>query len=734
MEGGVGIVRTVEEFLLILSPERKAQILPKLQALIDRNLAHQKTIVLQSNNSISESFTIDKNSCQPTNYYVISDKIGEGGMGTVYRALDVQLERYVALKILKKSDEELLERFVRERKITAELDHPNFVRILTSGYMDTQEGKLPFYTMPLILGNTLEELVRRRALPGEKGDKLRTEFTPTRLVQIVQQICLTLQSAHDKSIIHRDLKPSNIIVGPYGETYVMDLGLAKHIKDSQKQSGRLEAHVERQIRNKEDKDLTMDSGIGTPFYMAPEQVLTPQQVDHRTDIFGIGGILYYILTGQRPHYVLPLELKQFGIDSDSNDDFDFVSTMKECKIISPSRIVTQLREKLKKIHELGVRAYMPDSVDEALEAICVKAMRKNPEERYQSCNEMWEKLQQCVEGHPELVLEEEAKEYTKVMTKTNLDNALEGFEIAERKLQESIDKLAKIKRTAFEEKLKMIDLKIGKAAIYDQRGESKNLIDIFEEAKSLIEAPLNAAQRQYIRLHIMEGIAKFNQREYADAKSLQLKAIELCKSHPEKLLLVSAYHNYANACMYDFEKRRDLTDFSNAKKGFSECYKLSDKLVEEYKDRDPERLARAVTSAVRARTAFANLLLDDEESRDEARSTLESALEKASGNDSLLAEVNAILCWHYLKRKDYNNSIRHGELAVKLADNADGQINLNEARLALGQAYHHIANAEKRVQNLKLVLNFKYTREPLSYEDAVKEFYNTHKLDLSELI
>jgi tetratricopeptide (TPR) repeat protein len=185
--------------------------------------------------------------------------------------------------------------------------------------------------------------------------------------------------------------------------------------------------------------------------------------------------------------------------------------------------------------------------------------------------------------------------------------------------------------------------------------------------------------------------------------------------------------------MYDFSKRKDLTDFSNAKNGFSECYKLSDKLAEEYKDRDPEKFARSITNTVRARTALANLLLDNEECSDEARSTLETALEKASGNDSLLAEVNTLLCWHYLKRKDYNNSIIRGELAVKLADNADGQINLNEARLALGQAYHHIANAEKRVQNLKPVLSFKYTREPLSYEDAVKEFYEKHNLDLKEL-
>lgn len=395
-------------------------------------------------------------------------------------------------------------------------------------------------------------------------------------------------------------------------------------------------------------------------------------------------------------------------------------TLDKCKIIPPSQVVAERREKLKVIQESGIGVIMPEPVDPALEAICMKALRKNPEERYQSCREMWEALQQFIEGKPEMILENEAKELTKVMSKQNLDKTLENLEMAEVKVQEAINKLERIKRMALEEKLKMIDLQILKARVYDQRGLSGLIVETIEKAKTLIEAPLNITQRQYIRLLIMEGLAKFNQKTYDEAKEIQLKAIELCKSHPEKKLLVSAYHNYAMACLYDFSRRQDMADFNNAKHAFGECYKLADQLTD-------------VFNAVHARTMLANLLLEKNEYREEVKSTLETALKIAAGDNSLTAEVHTLLSWYYFKQNSYHETITHGELAVSLADKTDNQINLNESRLALGQAYHHLGNAEKRIQNLKPVLSFKYAREPLSYEDAIKEFYAKNNLDITEL-
>src|SRR5262245_18809720 len=154
-------------------------------------------------------------------------------MGTVLRAFAVQLRRDVALKVLNRLDTDSLERFVREREITADLDHPAFVRILSLGYLNSDAGRRPFYTMPLLRGETLAELMLRRARADDDGVRLREEYTQTRLVQLVQQLCLALESAHARGIVHRDLKPSNIIIGPYGEVYVVDLGLAKYVQDTE---------------------------------------------------------------------------------------------------------------------------------------------------------------------------------------------------------------------------------------------------------------------------------------------------------------------------------------------------------------------------------------------------------------------------------------------------------------------------------------------------------------------
>src|SRR5438105_5465816 len=226
-------------------------------------------------------------------------------MGTVFRAFDSKLQRDVALKILDTANDDLLGRFLREQEITACLDHPNFVRVLATGYLATADGSLPFYTMPLIRGQNLERLVVRRGLPGAEGDRLRRDFTLEKLLHLLGQLCLTLQSAHDTRIIHRDLKPSNILVGPYGDAYVTDLGLAKFLGMAEKETGRFERHVLEQFVRLQRLFSVSDGTMGTPYYMAPEQILSPWSVDHRADIFGLGGILYFILTGQRTQFVAP---------------------------------------------------------------------------------------------------------------------------------------------------------------------------------------------------------------------------------------------------------------------------------------------------------------------------------------------------------------------------------------------------------------------------------------------
>src|SRR6185503_18929470 len=242
--------------------------------------------------------------CTSTNHYVIKEKIGEGGMGVVYRAFDEKLHRDVAIKVLFKTDDDALERFIREQEITACLDHPNFVRVLAIGYLTLKDRSLPFYVMPLIRGRTLERLVLRRLFKDPEGLRLRREYSQATLLRMLSQLCLTLQSAHDKRIIHRDLKPSNILIGPYGDVYVTDLGLAKFVAPDANDSGYFDLRVMERL-SAVTRQGTQDAIMGTPYYMAPEQGLTPRAVDHRADIFGLGAVLYFLLVGCKPQYRQP---------------------------------------------------------------------------------------------------------------------------------------------------------------------------------------------------------------------------------------------------------------------------------------------------------------------------------------------------------------------------------------------------------------------------------------------
>jgi serine/threonine protein kinase len=370
--------------------------------------------------------------CTSTNHYVIREKIGEGGMGVVYRAFDEKLHRDVALKVLFKADEDSLERFIREQEITACLDHPNFVRVLAIGYLTIKDRSVPFYAMPLILGRTLERLILRRLFKDPEGLRLRREYSRATLLRMLAQLCLTLQSAHDKRIIHRDLKPSNILIGPYGDVYVTDLGLAKFLKTGTNETGVFDLHVLEQLARV--RTGSEESILGTPYYMAPEQGLTPRTVDHRADIFGLGAVLYFLLAGCKPQYREPWleagvmerrkaellgELSaragaEFCVDgllfkpvetiavelrsmvTEYRDLVDalggshyhrFRLTMKNCSILPPSQILA----------EYYGNERDADPIDPGLEAICMKALAKKPEDRFQSCRLFWEALHGFVE-------------------------------------------------------------------------------------------------------------------------------------------------------------------------------------------------------------------------------------------------------------------------------------------------------------------------------------------------
>lgn len=261
---------------------------------------------------------------QTVAHYKITDMLGEGGMGTVYRADDLKLDRTVALKFVLSSIGDQLnghERLVREAKACAALNHPNITTIHDFG----EDGSQSFIVMEFVEGVTLQEAIQQRS------------FEPEEIVAIGIQIADALDAAHAKGIIHRDLKSANVMLDASGRVKVMDFGLAKLAQSS----------------------FVTQSGatLGTAAYMSPEQVrgdeLTP-----RSDIYSLGVVLYELATGVTPYPHAHQLAVMYAI---ANEE------------------------------PLPPREHNA-SIPVALEAVIMKAMAKNPDERYASCARMVEAL------------------------------------------------------------------------------------------------------------------------------------------------------------------------------------------------------------------------------------------------------------------------------------------------------------------------------------------------------
>jgi predicted Ser/Thr protein kinase len=197
--------------------------------------------------------------------------LGRGGMGVVYKARQRQLDRLVALKILPAesgADPHFAERFAREARALARLNHPHIVAVYDFGQTDG----LFYFIMEFVDGANLRELMRAR------------QITPKEALAIVPRICEALQFAHDEGIMHRDIKPENILIDKKGRVKIADFGLAKLLG-----------------RDAADLSLTQAGmSVGTPRYMAPEQMEHPDAVDHRADIYSLGVVFYEMLTGELP--------------------------------------------------------------------------------------------------------------------------------------------------------------------------------------------------------------------------------------------------------------------------------------------------------------------------------------------------------------------------------------------------------------------------------------------------
>ena len=235
----------------------------------------------------------------------ILELIGKGGMGAVYKARQKQLDRIVALKILPPgigNDAAFAERFTREAKALAKLNHPGIVTLyefgVTSGYQPaTLNSQLFFFLMEFVDGVNLRQLLHAGRISAREA------------LAIVPQICDALQFAHDQGIVHRDIKPENILLDRRGRVKVADFGLVKIMGGNDDEPAAAGHAVAGSIT------LT-DAGkvMGTPQYMSPEQIHAPGEVDHRADIYALGVVFYQMLTGELPGKKIEAPSKKVQID------------------------------------------------------------------------------------------------------------------------------------------------------------------------------------------------------------------------------------------------------------------------------------------------------------------------------------------------------------------------------------------------------------------------------------
>src|SRR5262245_19245370 len=209
--------------------------------------------------------------------------VARGGMGVIYRARKAGGNRDVALKILPRSlamEEEFRLRFDREARALAGLNHPNIVNLFDFGV----EGDLMFLVMEFVEGVSLRHVLREKKL------------APDRAVRIALDLCEALEFAHKEGIVHRDVKPENVLIDPAGRVKLTDFGLAKRV-------------------DTESTQLTQTHfAVGTPHYMAPEQLEHPKSIDHRVDIYSMGVLLYEMLTRELPIGRFPPPSSKAGVD------------------------------------------------------------------------------------------------------------------------------------------------------------------------------------------------------------------------------------------------------------------------------------------------------------------------------------------------------------------------------------------------------------------------------------
>lgn len=296
--------------------------------------------------------------------YTITRLHAEGGLGRIFVAQDQELNREVALKEIKPQQAqhpEACRRFLTEAQVTGQLEHPNIVPVYELSRRP--DNGVPFYTMRLVRGQTL-----RAAIADYQRRRQEKQASPLELPKLLGafvSICQAVAFAHARGVLHRDLKPDNVLLGSFGEVVVLDWGLAKMVDRSEADA---EKTPQVEISDEARPEATAAGRVlGTPAYMSPEQAAGRLDLmDARTDVYGLGAILFEVLTGKLPH---------------------------------EGRNTAEVL--LRTVTEPTPRARAVDpAVSPALEAVCAKAMAKERNDRYARATELADDVQRYLADEP----------------------------------------------------------------------------------------------------------------------------------------------------------------------------------------------------------------------------------------------------------------------------------------------------------------------------------------------
>ena len=283
----------------------------------------------------------------PNTRYAYFKLIARGGRSTIYSCKDLHLMRVVCYKTLKAEfadDAGEQQRFLREARVSAMLQHPNTVPTYELGR--DLNGRY-YFTMKMVHGYTLREIF-----------DYRERYDLTRLMEVITQVAYALEYAHGHGVAHRDVKPENVLVGPFGEVLLLDWGLAK-VWDP---DGSSESPASTVAAAVDDLSLTLHGRLqGTVSYMSPEQIRMDSDIDYRTDIYSLGAVLYEALSGQPP-------VRGETID-------DILDQTLHADIPPPT-------------------ARSGDAIPKRLEELCMLCLRRNPNDRAQTVGDLIREFQE----------------------------------------------------------------------------------------------------------------------------------------------------------------------------------------------------------------------------------------------------------------------------------------------------------------------------------------------------